>query len=200
MDATEKWNWFISGDNDAYAHLYQDHVQILYHYGLCFTPDTDLIKDCIQDLFVYLYAHRNHLDKPRNVKAYLLVSLKNNLCRKLTQRNSFGSLSEEIPFLSEISVEDKFIEDELQQNESRRVKEMLSILTSRQREILYYRFIQELSMEDICRLMDLNYQSAQNLIQRSLKKIRETYGDFFLCMCILYPANFFAEYLKKIPF
>lgn len=192
MDAIEKWNRFISGDNEAYISIYQDHVQILYHYGLCFTPDTDLVKDCIQDLFVYLYANRNHLDEPRNVKAYLLISLKNNLCRKLARMNSFGSLSEETPFLSEISVEEKFIEDEVQQNESRRVKEMLAILTSRQREILYYRFIQELSMEDICRLMDLNYQSAQNLIQRSLKKIRETYGDLFLFTCLLYPANFFC--------
>ncbi|MFR1274228.1 MAG: sigma factor-like helix-turn-helix DNA-binding protein [Parabacteroides merdae] len=53
---------------------------------------------------------------------------------------------------------------------NKKVKEILSILTPRQKEIIYYRFIQEMSMEDICILMDINYQSAQNLIQRSLKK------------------------------
>ncbi|MCD8269308.1 MAG: hypothetical protein LUD46_13230 [Parabacteroides sp.] len=37
--------------------------------------------------------------------------------------------------------------------------------------------MQELSMDEICILMNLNYQSAQNLIQRSLKKIRNNYNS-----------------------
>ena len=57
---------------------------------------------------------------------------------------------------------------------------MLAILTPRQREIMYYRFVQELSMDDICKLMDLHYQSAQNLIQRSLKKIKSQFGEIFI--------------------
>ena len=62
MEPIEKWNRFIAGDDDAYASLYEEYVQDLYQYGLCFTSDTELVKDCIQDLFVYLYANRSHLD------------------------------------------------------------------------------------------------------------------------------------------
>ena len=90
-----------------------------------------------------------------------------------------------------MSVEDQFIEDESLHNETHQVQKMLSVLIPRQKEIMYYRFVQELPMEVICRLMDLNYQSAQNLIQRSLKKIRETCGDLFLFLCFIYPENFF---------
>ena len=93
-----------------------------------------------------------------------------------------------------MSVEDQFIEDESLHNETHQVQKMLSVLTPRQKEIMYYRFVQELPMEDICRLMDLNYQSAQNLIQRSLKKIRETYGDLFLFLCFICPDKFFIDF------
>ena len=93
-----------------------------------------------------------------------------------------------------MSVEDQFIEDESLHNETHQVQKMLSVLTPRQKEIMYYRFVQELPMEDICRLMDLNYQSAQNLIQRSLKKIREACGDLFLLLCFVYPEKFFIDF------
>ncbi len=70
---------------------------------------------------------------------------------------------------------------------NKKVKEILSILTPRQKkEIIYYRFIQEMSMEDICILMDINYQSAQNLIQRSLKKIKQNHSSFGLYLLLLY--------------
>lgn len=194
MEPIEKWNRFMAGDDNAYASLYEEYVQDLYQYGLCFTSDTELVKDCIQDLFVYLYANRSHLEISCQVKTYLLVSLKHNICRNLLRSQKYDSIEEEIPFLAEMSVEDQFIEDESLHNETHQVQKMLSVLTPRQKEIMYYRFVQELPMEDICRLMDLNYQSAQNLIQRSLKKIRETYGDLFLFLCFICPDKFFIDF------
>ena len=174
------WKKFIAGDEAAYGNIYQKFIQDLYQYGLCFTPDEDIVKDCIQDLFVYLYANRSHLDPVCNIKTYLLISLKHNICRYLFKHQSFDSLEENYPFLSEISAEDHYIENESSHNESLLVKKMLAILTPRQREIMYYRFVQELSMDDICKLMDLHYQSAQNLIQRSLKKIKSQFGEIFI--------------------
>ena len=75
---------------------------------------------------------------------------------------------------------------ELCRQQQKKVKDILSILTPRQKEFIYYRFIQEMSMEDICILMDINYQSAQNLIQRSLKKIKQNHSSFGLYLLLLY--------------
>lgn len=184
---SEIWHKFLAGDDKAYSSLYKEYVQDLYKFGLCFTSDTDLIKDCIQDLFVYIYSNRNKLDKACHVKTYLLVSLKHNLLRGINRVYKYDSIEEDIPFLSEQSVEEKYIEDEFTQNEIKQIETMLSCLTSRQREVMYYRFVQELPMEEICRLMDLNYQSAQNLIQRSLKKIREEFGIMNYLVCFVLP-------------
>lgn len=181
-----KWRQFISGDNDSYCWLYTKYVQILYQYGFRFTSNPEIIKDCIQEVFTLLYKNREHLIIPDNIKVYLFVAIKNCILRVLYKESVYErNTVEQIPFLLERTVEDQFIDNEQYSNQQKRIKEILSILTPRQKEIIYYRFIQEMSMEEICLLMDMNYQSAQNLIQRSLKKIRQNYGSLEIFLLIL---------------
>ena len=183
-----KWNEFLSGSEEAYSWIYRTYIQLLYQYGLRFTSNKHLIEDCIQEVFTYIYKNRKQLSSPDNVKVYLFISLKHSLLRALTKeapRDIPDIIQEELPYFSlEPTAEDVVIEQEQLRLQDKRIKEMLSLLTSRQQEIIYYRYIQELSFDEICELMDLNYQSAQNLIQRSLKKLRDNLGTtsllFFL--------------------
>ena len=50
-----KWGQFIAGDKDAYGWIYKVYIQTLFQYGKRFTSDTELIKDCIQEVFTKLY-------------------------------------------------------------------------------------------------------------------------------------------------
>lgn len=184
-----KWHQFVSGDNDSYSWIYNTYVQVLYQYGHRFSSNSEIIKDCIQEVFTSLYKNREHLITPDNIKVYLLVSLKNCLIRTLYKESIYDrELPENIWFYLEPTVEDEFIDNEQYVHQQKKIKEILELLTPRQKEIIYYRYIQELSMDEICMLMDLNYQSAQNLIQRSLKKIRTNYGSapvFLLSLSVL---------------
>ena len=172
------WKRFISGDNTAYSWLYNEYVQILFRYGSRFTSDGELIKDCIQDLFTALYKNRKRSGSPpANIKAYLFVSLRNNLVRALHQKARYEPMEHEIhSFQLEPTVEEQFIDNESDRNRQNLIKKILDALPTRQKEIIYYRYIQELDLEEICTLMQLNYQSAQNLLQRSKKKIRELFA------------------------
>ena len=181
-----KWQEFVSGNDDSYCWIYTTYAQKLYQYGMCFTTDTELVKDCIQDIFTYLYRNKAQLVSPDNIKVYLFTALKNNLIKQIHKETITENLVEDVPFVLELTVEEQFIQDEQYKNERKQVEKILSLLTSRQKEIIYYRFIQEMSMEEICTLMDLNYQSAQNLIQRSLKKIRSSMGDINLFLFLLF--------------
>lgn len=184
-----KWKEFKSGNGDAYSWLYTTYVQILFGYGLRFTNDSEIIKDCIHDIFIDLYNHKDRLDIPANVKVYLLVSLKNRLVKVLYKHAIFDRFdAEKVNFILETTVEDQFINDEQEVVQQKKVQQILESLTPRQREIIYYRYIQELNFDEICTIMDMNYQSAQNLIQRSLKKIKDTYGPtatFILLLSVL---------------
>ena len=53
------------------------------------------------------------------------------------------------------------------------VHHILKGLTGRQKEIIYLRFIHEMSFEEISEIMKINIQSARNLLFRSMEKIRK---------------------------
>ena len=176
------WKQFISGDNSAYSWLYNEYVQILFRYGLRFTSDGELIKDCIQDLFTTFYKNRKCLGPPpANIKVYLFVSLKNNIARALHRKAMYEPLEHDIhSFLLGPTVEEQYIDNESDHNRNRLIENILQALPPRQKEIIYYRYMQELDFDEICTLMQFNYQSAQNLLQRAIKKIRTLFPQEIL--------------------
>lgn len=180
-----KWQQFISGDDDSFSWIYTTYARKLYRYGLCFTSNEEVVRDSIQDIFVYLYDNRTKLEFCDNIKYYLFGAFKNNLIKAIHKESVSEDLVGDMPFLIELTVEDQYIQNEQYVTESKKIEKLLSLLTSRQREIIYYRFTQGMSMEEICGLMDLNYQSAQNLIQRSLKKMRTSQIDMDLFLILL---------------
>ena len=68
---------FINGDTTAFSKLYNLHVNLLYNYGCKLTTDVELLKDCIQEVFIKIYNKRTELDTVANFKSYIIISLKN---------------------------------------------------------------------------------------------------------------------------
>ncbi len=175
----ECWNRFLAGDDEAFVKLYMNHIDAMMSYGLHFTPMRDQVKDAIQDVFTNIYSKRNHLKTVRNVRLYLFVSLKNELFNRFNKDEKLFQIDTIEPvFTIDVSVEDKYITDEQDRKLKCEVRQMLQTLTPRQREVIYYRFVQEMDYEEICTLMQMNVQSVRNLLYRSFQKIKETYARF----------------------
>ncbi|MDR1097957.1 MAG: RNA polymerase sigma factor [Tannerella sp.] len=171
----ELWIRFLTGDDEAFGLLYTAHVNRLYDYGLHFTSDSELVKDCVQDLFVKLYANRKRLPTVENVRIYLYHALKNMLFNMLKKKIDYYQIDAVEPvFHVDLSAETLLIESEEQYEQKQRIARMMENLTSRQQEILYYRFVEELPYEEIGQLMHMNYQSVRNLFHRTVLKIRST--------------------------
>ena len=172
------WENFLCGDDEAYTYIYREYSQALYAYGMHFTSDKGLVEDCILDVFIKIFQNRRHLQSTDNIKLYLFIALKNklfNIFRKDIKYSQIDSL--EPVFAAEYTIEDEIIENEREQFLNEKMIRMLEVLSPRQKEIIYYRFVEGLSYEEICQIMDMNYQSTQNLIQRSLKKLRTTFSQ-----------------------
>ena len=172
------WENFLCGDDEAYTYIYREYSQALYAYGMHFTSDKGLVEDCIQDVFIKIFQNSRHLQSTDNIKLYLFIALKNklfNIFRKDIKYSQIDSL--EPVFAAEYTIEDEIIENEREQFLNEKMIRMLEVLSPRQKEIIYYRFVEGLSYEEICQIMDMNYQSTQNLIQRSLKKLRTTFSQ-----------------------
>lgn len=173
------WSNFLSGDDRAYSYIYNQYVQILFKYGLQFTTDRELVKDCVQDVFEKIHKNRNKLGQTDNIKLYLFVILKNNLLNVLKREGRIQTI-ESIEDTSDDTldnVESQLIQKEEDSITEKKIKFILSLLTPKQKEVMYYRFVESMSINDIAIIMNMNYQSILNLIQRSIKKVRKNIAD-----------------------
>ncbi|NMA72623.1 MAG: sigma-70 family RNA polymerase sigma factor, partial [Bacteroidales bacterium] len=50
-------------------------------------------------------------------------------------------------------------------------------LTDRQKQIIYLRYREQLTFREIALVMDISYQSAKNLMQKTLQKLKEKVGN-----------------------
>jgi len=172
------WKKFLSGDDKEYAYFYRKYVRILFSYGLRFTSDSELVKDCIQDVFVNLYSNRFKLKHINHIRVYLFISLKNKLFTVFQKDKIIYQMDTIEPvFCIDYTAEERIIAEEQEQEERKRMKRILDFLTPRQKEIIYYRYVQGMELDEICKLMDINYQSLQNLIQRSIQKIKKSFNQ-----------------------
>jgi RNA polymerase sigma-70 factor (ECF subfamily) len=167
------WNRFRNEDKEAFASLFEETSDRLYRYGMKFTNDKELVKDCIQDVFLKIHQSRTELPELDHPLFYLFKVLKNILIDALRQKDRLVYISsQELPFYVEFVYEredEQDISDEIKEQ----FEKMVSLLSDRQKEAIYLRFQAELSYEEISQLLDINYQSARNLIHRALEKIRE---------------------------
>lgn len=168
---------FQAGNMAAFSELYDLHINILFNYGLKLTIDKELLKDCIHDIFVKLYVKRDELGVIDNLKSYLFISLKNKLCDELRKRMYMSDTAvEEINVVSSTDVENDYMEEEKTRNNLLLVNNLMDQLSPRQREALTLYYIEEKKYEDICEIMDMNYQSVRNLMHRGLTKLRALVG------------------------
>ncbi|MDR3268202.1 MAG: sigma-70 family RNA polymerase sigma factor [Tannerella sp.] len=168
------WNQFRNGDKEAFSTLFKSTSDRLYRYGMKFTDDDELVKDCIQDLFLKLYRHRTELPEIEHALFYLFKMLKNILIDALRHRERFVYLPpQELPFHVEFVLErddDTEADEEIRE----RFEQVIALLSERQKEAIYLRYQAEMSYEEISQLLGINYQSARNLIHRAIEKIRST--------------------------
>lgn len=171
------WETFLSGNDQAYAYIYEKYVQDLFIFGRQYSVDRELVKDCIQDVFIKIYKNRAKLTSINNVKLYLFISLKNNILSELKKSPNWTEWIDNIhpDVFMEDTPENLYIAKEDDEIQSEQINKMIEELSPRQQKVIHYRFVECLSIPEIQELMGINYQSVVNLLQRSIIKIRKSF-------------------------
>ncbi|GEO03577.1 DNA-directed RNA polymerase sigma-70 factor [Adhaeribacter aerolatus] len=171
-----RWELFKSGDRDAFSEIYQAHIQALYSYGTKICPETEVVEDCIQELFIYLWQTKENLGPTNNIKFYLFKSLRRRLqvsAEAHTKRNKFSNAFAKEEPMAEASPEHVLIAANVQENQQERMQQAMLTLTKRQREAIYLRFYDNLSFQEIAEIMGLQLKSTYNLISKAIEMLRE---------------------------
>ena len=158
-----------------FSTLYDQTIDRLFAMGARMTGDREMLSDCIQDVFVKLYTKRGELEMVENIESYLFVSLRNRLndeFRMQSHRYDNETCDNYINVVADSSETDLL---ELQEEENRKqlcVNAYMQELSPRQQQIVRLFFIEQMKYDEICQVMGINYQSARNLIHRSISRLR----------------------------
>lgn len=158
-----------------FTDLYDKTIDDLFDFGTKFTTDRELIKDCIQDVFVKLYTKKDELVSVSNIESYLYVSLRNRIndeFRRNTHISDNGINENQMKSIADDSEAFDMENIEESQKKVNKLKEFIGCLSPRQRQIIQLYYVEQRKYDDICNIMGINYQAVRNLMHRSLLKLR----------------------------
>lgn len=176
-EAEQLWQEYRAGDMYALAKIMQSYYADLFHWGMRLRADREFVKDCIQEVFVNLWKMQETVHPVENVRSYLLVVLKTRILRELSAKHITRqvTLSDEYSFSVEFAADIRLIDEEHEVYQIRQLEHSINHLPDRQKELIYLRFYQDLSFEQIADVMHLGRQSVYNLLQKSLNSLRKNW-------------------------
>jgi len=170
IDETKHWRKLLAGDQEALAFFYEKYADFLLKYGMSVTYNRDVVQDAVQELFINVWNRRQNLTVPDSVKYYLMVSLRRIILKDvINSRLSTDSFSDES--LSYLYHENMYAEEN-EEDIHRKLQEAVRSLPTRQQEVIFLRFFEKLSYEEITTITGLEYQILRNTIYRAIKTLR----------------------------
>ncbi|HKO79390.1 MAG TPA: sigma-70 family RNA polymerase sigma factor [Chitinophagaceae bacterium] len=166
------WESYKQGDAESFGKLFRRYYQPLFQFGSKFCSEHEQLEDSIQELFVELWQNKSQTNV-HSVKAYLFKALKYKLFRALQKKSGLAltTINDDTGF--EFSHETLLISKQESEEKTAKVIAAMRELSNRQKEIIYLKFYQELSYEEVSEVMGINYQVARNLFHQSVKALRK---------------------------
>jgi len=170
----EIWRDFNRGSEAAFLYIYNKYFDVLFRFAYQFSKDQDFVKDCIQDLFVELNSNKKL--EVKSIKAYLMVSLKRKIIYYQKRASKFlykNDLLSGYDFQMSYSHEEKLIDQQFEAEQKEKMNEAInSVLSNRQREVIYYLYFEKLTVDEIAEIMKLSRRGVQNLSYKAVGALK----------------------------
>ncbi len=169
------WQRFKSGDRNAFTEIYNKYINVLFAYGSGITSDKELVKDCIQDLFIDLYRYKINLQKPKSLEFYLMKSLKRLILKKHKRNSKFDYFgNESLPELNfRFDLEDNYIKTESEKTGNQILQSALNSLNDKNKELLFYKFNSNLTYKEIGQLTGAKKETVKKQVYRIILTLRK---------------------------
>lgn len=176
------WEAIQAGDSNAFKALYEKYVDLLFNYGRKMSSEKSLVQDSMQDTFRVIWEKRATIVIKRSIKQYIFTIFRRDLVAKIQHQQLTTSLVYEPDF--DISIEYKIILDEGQQQLRKNLDQAISTLTNRQKEILFLRYYENLTYDEIAELMDLNQNSMYKLLSAAISRLKKYFAGLTIGLII----------------
>jgi RNA polymerase sigma factor (sigma-70 family) len=169
------WLGLRQGDKEMFLALYKKYYHTLLFIGLKEMKDAQLVKDTIQQLFLYLWEKRETIQEANNVKCYLVTSFLRKLTADWKKSKQSGMLQVVWNSYTEDSQpnpEEKLIRKDEQNHLFKLLMDRINELPNRQKELIVLKFYEGLSYDEIVQRTGLSHRTVYNKIHEGLKKLK----------------------------
>lgn len=169
-----------------FEEVYHQHIDALHNYGTKFNANRELVEDCIQDLFADLWEKRQELDTILSLRSYLLGALRRKLLRKIYSDREYAYDADdysgffEMHLLKEAEGSEALAEEQVMQ-----ITTAFGKLTEKQKEVIYLRFYNQLSFNEIAEVMSVQTRTVYKLAYRAINLLKEQISPYSPALQVL---------------
>lgn len=173
------WLNFRQGQKKSFSCLYENCFQKLYSYGINMGMNDIQVRDAIQEIFLKLYIKPEIITDPNSLLPFLFRCVRNYFLNMVKKESTQVGIEDYISsFTFEYTIEEHLVAEEEKESLTRQIQEIMSCLTPRQKEIIYFRFLYEMDYEEIAQILNITQQGARNMLYKAFEKIRKTYPQY----------------------
>ena len=140
--------------------LYREYAKVVYRFVFSLCGNQHIAEDLTQETFLRYFMQHSYIHRGKQL-AYL-YTIARNLCIDYYRRHQEEGLKEEI---AENPMEG--VENSLQ------LRMAVEKLPERMQELILLRYVNEVSIKEICRIMGMSRSSIYRMEQEALERLRK---------------------------
>ncbi|MDD3301852.1 MAG: sigma-70 family RNA polymerase sigma factor [Patescibacteria group bacterium] len=170
-----------SGDREAFIKAYDDFADDLYRFAYFKLGSEEEAKDLVSVIFLktWNYIQTNSLKDSKTLRALLYKIARNAIIDHYRDKGLSSSISlEDAPQALEVPDDSQNQEDLIDQKaDLELIREKLMLLKDEYREVIIWRFIEDLSMDEIANITGKKKGNIRVLLHRALTALKELLED-----------------------
>lgn len=171
---------FSIDDQAVFERFYMDHVRMFTAFGLGIVPETETVRDAVQDAFITLWNRKDMLRSPEQARAYIYTSIHNRLLNVVRSRKVMDRHADKIrEVYGNDSLRDLVIETEMYEFLCRRIES----LPPMQQKVIWLH-VEGLSNEQIAKQLGITVNTVLTHKQRAKSTLKGYLGTFS-CAAVL---------------
>lgn len=155
------------GDETALEQLYFCVGARMLSVAKSYVRDKNLAEDIVQDSFLRIYQGIKKMRNVDNGYAWICTVVRNCAFTALKRENKRATV--DIDALFDLHTDDADPQDRAV------LKEALASLPARDKEIIWYRYYQDMTIREIAKEMDLPRSTVAGQLERAEEKLRSFY-------------------------
>jgi RNA polymerase sigma-70 factor, ECF subfamily len=167
------WNKIKSGEKGTFEILFQSYYPPLCLFAKRYTHDMTLAREVVQDLFVYLWEHREDLSIHNSLKSYLYRAVRFNAIRRIENEKKLGIRMDIMPESNDSEFNDHLEYAELQSS----ILCAIEALPNQCQNIFKLSRFEQLKYSEIAEKLNLSVKTIEAQISKALRMIHESLDE-----------------------